>query len=441
MVEVSSAPTAISLVDPSETTRRDDAYVWHPWSPIVDHDQRIVLARGDNYRVWDTSGAEYIDASSLNLTCGYANRQVVDAVSAQMNVLQGVDISVQTHELVGRLAERLASYLPENLNKTLFVNSGSEGVEAAVLIANTYWRQLGEPKPTLLAFKQGYHGSTALTRSISGLPRVQHDFRTPFTVRQIDLPCDTRALRTPAGLSALVARFRSALESETIGAVVVEPFLNVGGGIAFAEGFLAELRALCDEFDALLILDEVFTGFGRTGSMFACTGRGVVPDILVSSKGLAGGYMPIAAVTVTDEVFETFKSEPVIGGLRYGHTTSGHAGACAAALATLQVLDEQHLCANAEAMGKRLLDLLERIPHTRRYVDLRREGLIVVLEFDSFETSSEVKAAARHRGLLLRQPGAALMAVPPLTIDSGGIDALAERLTKSLVDVGIVHDY
>jgi len=414
---------------------RDRRFVWHTWSPISADRTTVMIHRGEGYVVWDVDGLEYIDASSLNSTCGYANPAVVEAVTDQLRRLHGVDLSVASHELAGRFAERLAECLPENLSRSLFVNSGSEGLEAAVLIADNYWSNIGQRRSGIVTFATGYHGSTALCRSLSGLPRVGHKFQPPVPVRFVELPEPPRDLRHPQALPLLLSAFADALHDEVAGppaAVVVEPFLNVGGGVVLPAGFLAELRRLCSAQGTLLILDEVFTGFGRTGRMFAFQREAAEPDILVSSKGLCGGYVPLAAVTVQRHVYESFHAEPQIGGLRYGHTTSGHAAACAAALATMDVLERDNLVDRAERLGRWLLDRLAPLTGTRGVVDVRGLGLLVVVEMSTAEAASDVLVRAREHGLLLRQAGAAVMLVPPLTIDEAGVTAIADRLERAL---------
>jgi adenosylmethionine-8-amino-7-oxononanoate aminotransferase len=216
-------------------------------------------------------------------------------------------------------------------------------------------------------------------------------------------------------------------------AVVVEPFLNVGGGIVLPTGFLPRLRELCDATGTLLVLDEVFTGFGRTGRMFACLHEDVAPDIVVSSKGLASGYVPIAAVTVARHVHDSFTAEPVIGGLLYGHTTAGHALGCAAGLATLDVIEREGLLDRASVLGtllrERLGPLVAAAPEV---TDVRGLGLVAVVDTVSQRAATDIRARARARGLLIRQQGQAVLAVPPLIVDERGIGEIAERLAAAV---------
>src|SRR3990167_6458866 len=365
--------------------QRDQKYLCHPWSPLSVDRSELTLVRGNGYRVWDIEGKEYIDASSLNMICGYAHKALIKTIDEQFHKLQGIDMSTASNVPAGLLAERIAHYLPEGFTKTLFVNSGSEGLEAAVFMAASYWDQIGQPRSHIVTFNRGYHGSTLLDRNLSGLPRVGHPFGQVIPVTYISLPTEPRNMRTEAALQELLLAFEKVLTggNKPPMAVIVEPFLNVGGGVVLPNGFLSGLRNICDKSGALLILDEVFTGYGRTGKMFAFQHEGAIPDILVTSKALASGYMPIAAVNVKDKIYESFSNEEKIGGVRYGHTTSGHAVACAAALTTLNILEKDQLIVSAAYFGILLLEYFKAYLGRNHVVDVRGFGLIFVVEMSS----------------------------------------------------------
>jgi adenosylmethionine-8-amino-7-oxononanoate aminotransferase len=413
---------------------RDRTYVWHPWSPLSANKAGLTLARGSGYRVWDIDGKEYIDASSLNAVCGYNHPELIESISRQLALLHGVDMSTATHESAGLLAERLARLMPGEISRTLFVNSGSEGIEAAIFLAASYWLHIGEEREGIVAFARGYHGSTMASRSLTAIPRVGHPFQSPLSVKFVDLPLTPRELRSPEALASLLQRFELSMTSSRVPpvAVVVEPFLNVGGGIVLPNGFLPALRALCDRIGTLLILDEVFTAYGRCGSMFACLREGVEPDVVVSSKGLNSGYLPIAAVNVRTPIYETFRQDPFLGGIRYGHTTSGHAVACAAALTTLDILERDGLPERAEHVGAALLERLAPLSGQGEVVDVRQYGLVLVLEMTSVGAAGRVAAAAAESGLLLRHNGEVIMVAPVLIIDDEGYAELAELLARAI---------
>lgn len=424
----------------SEAIRsRDRRHVWHPWSPLTIDRSALTAVRGDGYRIWDVDGRQYIDGTggALSLTCGYSHPRLVTAMSEQAGHLHHFDLSIASHELAGRLAERIAGLLPDPLDRVLFVNSGSEGIEAAVLMTTGYWAHQGTPRKRFVSLTDGYHGSTVVCKSLSGLPRVAHGFAPPVPVSHVDLPFPAREMRSPAALDCLIAALDRAIGDDPAdrpAAVVVEPFLNVGGGIELPAGSLRAIRQLCDERHTLLVLDEVFTAYGRCGAMFACLREGVTPDVIVSSKGLASGYVPISAVVATNAIYETFRQDPAIGGLRYGHTMSGHALGCVAALTTIDIIEDEGLAARAEDLGSRLRARLERLVGPA-LVDVRGMGLIVAMELASQDAADEVLAAAREAGVLLRPHGPVLMVVPALTIDEAGIDAVADAVERALAAV------
>jgi len=442
---VRSAPVRSDAVRPaaapfapahSDARERDRRHVWHTWSPVTADRSALMLSHGSGSRVWDVDGREYLDASSLNSTCGYAHPDVVAAIGEQAARLHHFDLSLAANAPSGLLAERLTGYLP-GLTKTLFVNSGSEGFEAAVLIAMSYWSHRGRPRGRIVTFARGYQGSTVLSRSMSTLPRNRHPLAAPLPMTRVELPLAPRDLRRDEALPALLAAFEAAVGSDPDdlpAAIVVEPFLNVGGAVVLPPGFLRGLRDLCDATGTLLVVDEVFTAYGRSGEMFACRREGVTPDILVSSKGLSGGYVPIAAVGVRRHVHDAFSQDPIIAGLRYGHTTSGHALGCAAALATLDVLEQGNLVQRAEILGTELLERLDRLTGLPGVVDVRGLGLILVVETGSVELAAQVVLQARERGLLLRQAGPAVMAVPPLVIDDADATVVVVGLHQAVTD-------
>jgi adenosylmethionine-8-amino-7-oxononanoate aminotransferase len=417
---------------PAADRLRDRRHVWHTWTPINVDRSELMLSHGDGYHVWDIDGRQYIDASGLNAVCGYRHPYLIEAISRQLEHLHHVDISVASHRLAGLLAERISGYLSGPMNKTLFVNSGSEAFDAAVLIAAAYWSYVDRPRSRVVAFGRGYHGSTVAARTLSGLPPTDHWLRPPVPVTHVELPFSPRDLRRPESLPALVSAFeRAVADGDPPLAVVVEPFLNVGGGVVLPPGFLRAIRELTDATGTLLIVDEVFTAYGRTGSMFACESELVEPDILVSSKGLCSGYMTIGAVTVQDRIYAEFGKDPVIGGLRYGHTTSGHPIACAAALATLDIIERERLVERSDRLGSALLERTAALEHPN-ITDVRGAGLTLVMETPSMDAATRVRTRLADNGVLFRQQGQVLMAVPPLIIDEAGVTAIGDRWERAL---------
>ncbi|MFE0104620.1 aspartate aminotransferase family protein [Streptomyces sp. NPDC059009] len=427
-----------ATVDDGQVRERDRRFVWHPWSPVGESGaDRPILVSGDGYRVRDTTGREYLDAvaSAMNSSCGYAHPALIAAAERQLSLLPNFDLSAGSHVPAGQIAERLAALLPDGLDRTLLLNSGSEATEAAVRIAHDHWRNVGRPRSRIVTFAAGYHGSTLVAQHLSGLPTNAIYGAEPFPVTRVDLPVAAGEVRAPRSLPLLLEAFeRAVLDGPPPAAVFVESLLNVGGGVVLPEGFLRGLRELCDRSGALLVLDEVFCGFGRTGRMFGFEHDGVTPDLVTMSKGLSGGYVPLAALSTTEAVYQSFVADPLLGGLRYGHTTGGHAVACAVAVAVLDVIEEQQLVAASASLGRELLaGLLPLLDHPE-VSDVRGLGLVATVECHRSEFAAELVAAARRRGVLLRAQGRSAMAIPPLVIDQGGIVELALTIGQALAD-------
>ncbi|MFK7974073.1 MAG: aminotransferase class III-fold pyridoxal phosphate-dependent enzyme [Rickettsiaceae bacterium] len=439
MSDILKHSNKFSIIDDFNIKQMDAAYVAHPWSAI-DKSFDLIFSSGSGYVVNDIDGNSYIDAASLNLTCGYQHKKIIDAVSKQLVQFPGTDISLASHDLLGTLAKALSDLLPKNLTRTMFVNSGSEGIEAAIFIASSYWNNLNKSKYRIISFAQGYHGSTYLSRGLTKLPRIAHPIEGSMKIDIVNLPEHYNKLEESDFLNALINNFKSAFDRDKTSpiAVIVEPFLNVGGAIKLPSGFLTELRKLCDHYNTLMIVDEVFTGYGRTGRMFAFEHEKVVPDIIVSSKGLAGGYAPVAVVNFKEEIYKSFINDSIMKGIRYGHTTSGHALACAAALATLEVLTEENLIQNSKRQGDKLLKRFSSFKGKGVVRDVRGFGLIFVLEMDSSTSADRFKISCKKMGMLVRQNGKSIMITPPLSIDDNGIDKITNILTTVLTEESFV---
>jgi adenosylmethionine-8-amino-7-oxononanoate aminotransferase/4-aminobutyrate--pyruvate transaminase len=411
-----------ALTDPAADA---DAHLWHPWSPVQQRDRRFTPERGKGCWVWDTDGNRYIDAvaAALNSTCGHSEEALISAAVEQLRLFPHYDLSEASHRPAEQLAARLAGLLPDDLNRVLFVNSGSEAAEAAVRIAADHWKNVGAPRTHVVTFARGYHGSTALAQHLSGLGMTETGFDAPFPISRVEWP---PPIGEGEGSAALLERFAAVVDDRTA-AVIVEPLLNVGGGVLLPEGFLCGLREVCNRTGSLLIVDEVFTGFGRTGRMFGFEHDGITPDVVMLSKGISSGYMPLGAVVARTGIHRSFANDPFIGGLRYGHTTGGHAVACAVGLRTLDLIEERGLVGNTAAMGAELLDSVKPLAAAPPVVDVRGLGLVVVMELSTAEDARRLLILARQRGLLLKCQQNAVMAVAPLVIGSADVEELSRR--------------
>lgn len=403
--------------------------LWSPWSANRPKESPIMLVRGEGVRVVDTAGTRYLDAASgaMNAICGHGREDIADAISGQLRLLAHTDLSTTQHGPALELARAISDRAPAGLTETFFCTSGSEGIEAALRMAVNGWANRGSNRRRIVTFERGYHGSTALVQSLSGLPATSADLASSLPITRVPL---VRGQDAETLADAFAAAIEGATGGSDVAAVLVEPLLNVGGGYVLPAGFLTRLREICDRVGALLILDEVFTGFGRLGAMFGADLEGVRPDVLVTSKGLTAGYMPISSVSATAEVREAFDTDPVFGGLRYGHTMSGHAAGCAAGLAVLDIIDREGLVTNAADRGRQLAARLAELQGEPGVAEVRGQGLAQVVEMRTSETAAALLHALKENGVLARQQEGSVLFVPPLVIDADETDELADAVVR-----------
>jgi adenosylmethionine-8-amino-7-oxononanoate aminotransferase len=423
---VSSIDDALLGYTAQELERLDRAHVWHPFTHMRDHEP-LIIVRGEGVRLQDARGRWYLDATSsiwLNVH-GYRVREIDDAVRAQLDNVAHSTLLGSGNVPSVLFAERLVRIAPPGLTRVFYADNGAGAVEAAIKIAVQFWSNQERSRPYVLGFTGNYHGDTL------GAVGVAPDelFHRPFLELlpghpRVPYPDLYRSDDPDRCLSDTLAAVETTLRGrEDIGAVIVEPVQGAGGIVVPPPGLLAGLRSLCDADDALLIVDEVATGFGRTGRMWACNAEGVTPDLLCAGKGISGGYLPVAATLATDRVFEAFLGAPEEGRTFFhGHSYAGNALGCAAALASLELLELLlPLLPNKVALLARELAPLADEPHVG---DLRQAGLMVGVELVrdrndratypyAAQAGWVVARAARERGLLVRPIGNVVVFMPP----------------------------
>jgi adenosylmethionine-8-amino-7-oxononanoate aminotransferase len=411
-----------------EVREQDSKHLWHPWTPFggpgISH--LPLYVSGSGCHVFDAEGKKYLDATSaaLNASLGYGRADIVSAVSEQMSRLMTFELAGASTVPPIQLATKIADLLPPSLTRTFFCSSGSEATETAIKMVRLYHRLRGEfTRNLIVGFRGGYHGATcgALALSSSAFNQQGYDpALTGFVI--VDHPSGVTGMVTPS--EEAIARLERVLDAEgpnKIAGVVIEPILGIGGVRIPPDNYLKLLRQLCDRYGILLIFDEVLTGFGRTGRLFALEHWDVVPDIILLSKCLTGGYVPLSAITTTDDIYTTFSQDPLLGGFRHGHTNSGHAAACTGALAVIAAIENERLVQNSAIQGKFLLDGLRSITATSPDVsDVRGLGLLIAIEFaaddDGTPLATRFAKGAAIRGLLVRQQENIVTLAPPLII-------------------------
>lgn len=416
----------------------------------------LILTKGDGIRVRDVDGRWYIDGLSgtFCLSLGHGNARVVEAASQQLSRLALAAPTMATSDRSLELARELLSLLPPQYTTLKWGSGGSEAIEAAIKMARQFHRQAGDPrKYKVLSHYRGYHGVTGHALAASGW-RASRSPYEPLAAGFVHLhtpdpyrpPFDVDPGQVAATYARLVEEVIELEGPETIAALVTEPILMTAGVVVPPEGYLPALRELCDRHDIVLIFDEIITGFGRTGHLFASELFATWPDILVFGKGLTGGYVALSATVLTDRLAQAFWGAP---GQEFaaGHTYAGNPVACAAGLAALAEIRERDLVANAAARGEqglaRLRSLRARVPGIG---DVRGQGLLFGLEFvrhpetkEQFPAAEnvgvEVREAARRKGLLLRASHWMAVLAPPLTITAEELDELLDIFEGAVTEV------
>ena len=394
-----------------------------PFEAVRTHGSRIVLA----------DGRELVDgiASWWTAAHGYNHPHIRAAVAAQLEAMPHVMFGGLTHAPAERLAARLAALLPGDLDHVFFSDSGSVAVEVALKMALQLWLNRGVAGRTrFLAFRGGYHGDTLGAMSVCDPDEGMHRRFGAALPAQVfcDLPTSPERI---AALDACLAAHK-----RTLAAVIVEPLVQGAGGMRMhPPAVLAEVARLAKAHGLPLIVDEIFTGFGRTGTLFACEQAGIVPDILCLSKALTGGTMPLAATVASTAVFETFLSDDPAAALMHGPTFMANPLACAAANASLDLFAAEPRLAQAQAIGARLAAGLEPLRGRPGIADVRVLGAIGVVQWETVPDLAEVKRRFLERGVWVRPFGDIVYLTPALTIDEPDLDRLIAAVVAVVGDV------
>lgn len=445
---------------PQEIREIDKAHVWHPLfqHQRLEETELLVIKSADGTTLVDADGREYLDAYSAlwNVNVGYGRQEIADAVYAQIQQLPYYPHS-QINAPATVLAEQLAACLPGDLNHVYFCNSGSEANETAIKIARQYGRQTypGENRYKIISRYRGYHGFTYGALSATGQARRRkafeplvpgfHHAHPPYCYR---CPLGLASSTCNVGCAEDIARLIQSEGPETVIAVIAEPIIGGGGVIVPPDEYLPKLREICDAYGLLLILDEVITGFGRTGKMFACEHWGVQPDIITLAKGLTSGYIPLGACVASTRVFEAFLGAPDENNeFAQVCTYGGHPVACAAGVANLAILQEERLWENAEKVGSYLLEKLTTLKDLPIVGDVRGKGLMLAVELVQadgahLETAqtNQIVGALREKGVIVGKIGHAvdepeniIFIAPPLILTEGEADRIFEALRAVLL--------
>ncbi len=421
----------------------DKLHLWHPFTPMQDwlapEHEPLVLAEGRGCYLYDQHGKAYLDGNASIWTNihGHAHPKINAAIKAQLDRVAHTSFLGFTNPPAIKLATKLVQLWPANtLTKVFYSDNGSTAIEAAVRMALQYWSQNGKPERDLIfSFDQAYHGDTLGAASLGGISLFKGSANHyGYAVQRVP------------NLAAL-----EALDHETVrrmAAIIIEPLMQGAAGMrVWPKGMLKQLRAWCGERDIFLILDEVMTGFGRTGKMFACQQEDVVPDLIAFAKGLTGGYLPLAVTMATQRIFDGFLGAASEGRtLYYGHSYTGNQLGCAAALASLEVFREEAVLEKMQPKIAHFTELLNRLMELPNVGEVRQCGLMAGVEIvaqnqpcidypAAATMGAKVCVAARKFGLLTRPIVNTLVLMPPLAITEEQLTTMTEALGKAITEV------
>ena len=410
---------------------KDRRYLWHPFTQMKEWmaEEPVIIESGNGAIVRDTEGREYIDANSSIWTNlhGHRHPKITAAIKDQLDRIAHSSFLGLSNVPAIELAEKLIRIAPgsdaRTLSRVFYSDDGSTAMEVAIKMALQYWQHEKQAQRTkFVAFADAYHGDTLGAVSIGGIDLFHATFKAlTFDVIRVNE----------------LAQLRKVMSNE-IAAVVIEPLIQGAGGMKlWPRGLLKDLRELCTQNGALLIADEVMTGFGRTGKMFACEHEGVTPDMMAVAKGLTGGYLPLAATLATEEIFNAFLGEyREFKTFFHGHSYTGNQLGCAAALANLQVFEEERVLEKLAIIGRQLSAGLERIRAISRVSDVRQIGVIAAVELGPYPLTDrmghKVCLEMLRRGVLTRPLGNVVPIMPPYCIAEAQLERVFSVLAESI---------
>jgi len=443
----------------------DRQYLWHPFTQMQDwvRDTPVIITGGQGSFLKDMRGRWYIDGvSSLWVTVHGHRKQEIDiAIKDQIDKISHSTLLGLTHQPAAVLAEKLVKMAgarrdaPLRLNRVFYSDNGSTAVEVGLKMAFQYWQQKGvKRKKTFLSLNNAYHGDTIGAVSVGGIELFHKKF-SPLLFQSYKAPspycyrCELNKKFPSCKLSCLRKMEEIIRKNHReMAALIIEPIVQGAAGMIVApDGYLKGVRKLCSKYDILMIADEVATGFGRTGRMFACEHENVVPDIVCLAKGITGGYLPLAATITNDEVYRAFLGEyRELRTFFHGHTYTGNQLACAAALASLEVFRKERTLRSMQpkiGLFRQGLDTIEGLSHVG---DVRQKGFMVGIELVKDKKTKEpyppedglgwkVCRRAREKGLLIRPLGSVVVLMPPLGISVRELKSLVRITAEAIQEV------
>ncbi len=401
------------------------SHIWLPYAQMKTMPAPAPIKSTGGTRMMMPDGAQLVDGVGSWWTAvhGYNRAELVEAAKAQLDLMPHIMLGGIAHEQAYRLAKRLADVTPGDLSKVFFTESGSVAVEVAMKIAVQYFRNAtGEQRTKFVAFNGGYHGDTFATMSVCDPEEGMHALFADALAEQhiVDVPDTPEKLD---GIRTLLA------SDQTIAGILIEPLIQGAGGMRMHSAeVLRDLRALADEYGVLLIFDEIFTGFGRTGAMFAANTAGVVPDIMALGKALTGGITPLAATIASARIYDAFHDKDGGKALMHGPTFTGHAVGCAVANASLDLFENEPRLEEVRQLERRVKDALEPLKENVRVADVRICGAVAAVEMTADFNIDEARQWFIDQGTFIRPLGRVIYLTPAYVISEGDLKTLTDAI-------------
>jgi adenosylmethionine-8-amino-7-oxononanoate aminotransferase len=444
----------------------DKKYLWHPFTQMKDwlEEKPVIISEGRDCFIKDIFGRWYLDAVSsmwVNIH-GHRKKEIDEAIKEQIDRISHSTLLGSSNVPAIKLAEKLVQLVNSPLTKIFYSDNGSTSVEVALKMAFQYWRHIGYSprrkgvtgKNSFLSLKNAYHGDTLGAVSVGGIDIFHKTFR-PLLFKTDNAPspycyrCELGKTCPECSLACLGEMENILKEhSAEIAAVIIEPLVQAAGGmIVSPRGYLKGVRALCTKYKVLMIADEVATGFGRTGKMFACEHEDVTPDIMCLSKGITGGYLPLAVTIATDGIYNAFLGEfKEMKTFFHGHSYTGNPLACVAALACLDIFEKEETLKNLKPKIELIEGWLKEISELLHVGDARNKGLMAGVELVKDKKTKEPyaweekmgwKAAyhARDNGVFLRPLGNVIVIMPPLSISMENLKQMLKVIKDAIIAV------
>jgi len=417
-------------------TERDQKHNWHPYTQHKTAEPAIAITKGEGALLWDENGKEYIDAIAswwVN-PYGHSNQFIADAIYKQLTTLEHVLFGGFTHEPAVVLSEKLIEILPQNQQKLFFTDNGSTAVEVAIKVALQYFFNKGEKRTTIIAFENAFHGDTFAAMAASGISFFTEAFQG-MLIDVVRIPVPVKGQEEVSFLA-----LTKAIQSKNCAGFIFEPLVQGAAGMVMYEPqSLDKLIKICQENNVLTIADEVMTGFGKTGRNFACDYLSEKPDMMCLSKALTGGTIPMAITTFTQGIFDAFYDDDINKALFHGHTFTANPTGCAAALASIELLQSQEMKYNIARVNARHLEFQKHIEKHPKVTTTRVLGVIFALEIKTTNSESYYGTMRNtlynffiENGVVLRPVGNIVYVLPPYIITDEQLQKVYQVVENAL---------